>query len=570
MAPLEEIPFDVLFEVVKHLDYASVLALSQANSALHESIHPDALCSRAAKTEFYLTVERLPQHDGRLACFSCWKLVPLERFSDKQRKGPKGKLGESSSKRMTRFCWDCGLEKRLHPHLRAIRKGKFRYYPCHQCGEARLRSERCMQLPWRDEDGVQGTICTDWLQEQPKKVSRLEALPREVQECIFGFLDSPLDYIKLARTNRHFRSVVDLAASCPLSKRYEFAKVRLERINQDRRRNVLAGICFGCFAVKGRDSFHMEYPPAILGNNPHLWLPHWNRRCNACVGFMHGHGGKSQHQTEAGAAALERFNQQAYCEKCDEMYYLGERQCPCEVRRARSMRWARLKLESEERRKNRAACTPENKDLLSADGYQGDFVRWMEVVGMHEAWMPATLCSDSTQRLALPAAATFMHVASSHEGESEGNDEDVYGLWVKAVALIGNDSDASSEGSSADQSSISAGAGAGGAAADTAATASVGEPASNSTPPAVDASSHRSDKQRPRSRHLAYFFGVEMTTAERSLSLHIQRFDGWEQRVLARKQQRQQERSGILKKLAGRLRGVQGLWGMGLSRREEV
>jgi len=140
LAPLEAVPFDVLLEILAHLDldslYSTVLALASANSRLRASIFPDMLCPLEAKYIFYQRAERdFDQHHCRLACFTCWRFLDKDKFADCHRRGLRGKFSSNVAKQRTRCCWECGTKDGRWADDRPVRKGGKLWYFCGQCEE---------------------------------------------------------------------------------------------------------------------------------------------------------------------------------------------------------------------------------------------------------------------------------------------------------------------------------------------------------------------------------------------------------------------------------------------------
>jgi hypothetical protein len=144
---LQTLPLDLLLHLSSLLDYPSLLNLSSTSRALRGAINPDELCPLEDKTAFYLQAELFPQHEERLACFACWRMLDKNKFGDSKRRGRYGKYSpnHTGGAREKRFCWECGVQGRRYGHLKRVNKDGVGYYPCHRCGVARVGRERCLR-----------------------------------------------------------------------------------------------------------------------------------------------------------------------------------------------------------------------------------------------------------------------------------------------------------------------------------------------------------------------------------------------------------------------------------------
>ena len=236
---LQHLPLDILFQVVAYCDYGSALSLAMTSSSLRAATNPTELVSTGEKHDFFLRVERFKQHADKLACFTCFRILPRDDFARSMQLGRHGKSSGARHKRTQRFCWTCAAAHRLYSDRLPVRKGSFCYYLCHRCGQFNLPSERCSADACRPPPVVVAI---------PPKPSKLQELPGAVQQRIFSMLEYR-DAIRLAQTNSYFHEAVD-PQSCAIHSKF----VLVERVVQRRRR--LTGsprgswACYGCFTVK--------------------------------------------------------------------------------------------------------------------------------------------------------------------------------------------------------------------------------------------------------------------------------------------------------------------------------
>ena len=242
---LQHLPLDILFQVVAYCDYRSALSLAMASSSLRAATNPAELVPTAEKLDFFLRVERFQQHADKLACFTCFRMLPRDDFARSMQLGRHGKSSGAKHKRTRRFCWTCAAAHRLYADCLPVRKGPFCYYLCHRCGRFSLPSERCgadaCRSPVAVGVGVGVGVAVS-------ATSKLQELPGAVQQRILSMLGYR-DAIMLAQTSRYFHEAVD-PQDCAIRSKFLF----VGRIAQRRRR--LGGsprgslACYGCFTVK--------------------------------------------------------------------------------------------------------------------------------------------------------------------------------------------------------------------------------------------------------------------------------------------------------------------------------
>ena len=315
---LETLPFDILFEISQYLDFRSILHISSTCRILREKIDPLLVASHSTKVAFFLEVERYPQYNdtGRLACFRCWKLLPKDYFGTNQTKNRMGKNSASWKPliRCKRFCWDCGARDRLYLEQRGIRKGGYLWYLCYECGEYKLKSQRCVQEE-TDEEGnvILVKRCGKSTKSRP---STIEQLPSGIMKRIL----EPLKYkdcIMLSQTNRYFKALVT-PQNCAIRDKFLFVR----KISSEKKADFLP--CYCCFRVRRREKFTTEHQQ--LARKDRFKIV---RKCRECLS-------RSHQPTVDGRAMLERIKLMEYCVNCRELKYRSETCFGCYEKYCRS------------------------------------------------------------------------------------------------------------------------------------------------------------------------------------------------------------------------------------------
>lgn len=82
----------------QHVDYSSTVTLSQTCKHLHNVNRPIERIDDSTKQLTLLRLEWAEQHAGdrRVACFQCWKILPVACFAEKQVTKRHGKLSRSA------------------------------------------------------------------------------------------------------------------------------------------------------------------------------------------------------------------------------------------------------------------------------------------------------------------------------------------------------------------------------------------------------------------------------------------------------------------------------------------
>jgi hypothetical protein len=117
--------------VVEILDMQSIIALSQTNRQFHRLADPYDESRRSQLRQFLTRAQSFPRWlaDG-FACFTCTKVLPRDRFADKDmvKKRGKGKVQERK-----RSCIQCNMATgRLSPGS-MVWQGTTLQRVCHHC-----------------------------------------------------------------------------------------------------------------------------------------------------------------------------------------------------------------------------------------------------------------------------------------------------------------------------------------------------------------------------------------------------------------------------------------------------
>jgi hypothetical protein len=130
--PFERLPIGVRFEILTHLDYPSIISLSQVSRFLHQVIQPQMMSSLASKFAFVVGAEKFfkrhfptqnPEGPGNFACYICLRVrnpadfnedqLPTVYVDDRGRifRERDGSSGRKSARPVAprRFCIECGV-----------------------------------------------------------------------------------------------------------------------------------------------------------------------------------------------------------------------------------------------------------------------------------------------------------------------------------------------------------------------------------------------------------------------------------------------------------------------------
>lgn len=325
------LPFDVHFEVAKHLGYADVLNLRKTCRYFHDQINPRACLPASVQRQFVMKCDQF-RHNGNLwACHHCYRLLPIDAFGNRMRKKKSGKSGERLTSSGNRFCWECGQKHKLYDHLVAVRKGSVTYYLCHQCGIYRTHSTRCERvfITEEGEDGGEATmkkvtVCWGNTLVPTQRLAPIEQHAEQVLKRVVRFLDYG-DVLHLAQTSRQMR---DLQPTnwVPLHERFRFVH---QRVLADHERNPTRNTAadkFGCYAC-----FRIRPAAKFTRNQLFLSQSHpetfWKRRCNTCVTrlYLVPNGQELRRWRErrlCGTCNLLRMK--GPCQGCRDMFARGE------------------------------------------------------------------------------------------------------------------------------------------------------------------------------------------------------------------------------------------------------
>lgn len=206
---LENLPREVQDQIVAELDYSSFIALSQTSLFFHTAFPPES-SPQGTKTAFVLRAENFSRHClNGYGCFRCFRVLPRERFGDKQLKTPRGKGGVQSYKR---FCVDCGLNSNGYSVGSIVKQKGLEKVVCFRCKIPREGMhcrcchlcQECLRIPrgsnypdgcprCRAKESFLGTpLAGDWGDWDYDPVTALGLALRMAEfEETFGFAASP-------------------------------------------------------------------------------------------------------------------------------------------------------------------------------------------------------------------------------------------------------------------------------------------------------------------------------------------------------------------------------------------
>ncbi|KAK4460750.1 hypothetical protein QBC42DRAFT_347770 [Cladorrhinum samala] len=411
---LDQLPLDILFHLTTHhLDFQTAFSLSFTTRALHASLDPRTLCSSETITSFYLQAERYPQNirAARLTCFRCLELLPLDRFADSQRRGPRGRNGHDARRRSSRFCFDCAAKHKLYAHLRGVKRGGLTWYLCHLCGRWKqkdaadddddddnvngsktLGSSRCCwprsagdgkPIPRAKGRGAQKVLmretkCCGGDADGPPNVTAasrqlqeigppLGRLPDAILQKILGFCGYG-DLVSLKKTSRFFRKRVEPVRDCRsvysmfcwVMEIWKTGRGTYSRLGRPDWRRP----CFGCFRRREDEQFsRAQWTWVCNVKNENFW----RARCWECLRRFHcplGTGDKD---------ALARFRRQEMCIWCGCLKWADEDGCEgCLVNKDMVARRKEVRV-------GRMMARAEG-DLLSEDSESQDLALWFRNV----------------------------------------------------------------------------------------------------------------------------------------------------------------------------------------------
>ncbi|KAH6982028.1 hypothetical protein BKA56DRAFT_672805 [Ilyonectria sp. MPI-CAGE-AT-0026] len=299
----EGLPFDIHFEVVRHLDFMSALNMASTNRFFHRILNLPAILPNSELVEFIRERGMAGQNraENLFACYQCYRLRPREKFSKKataDRLHHRHKLTEEGR----RYCFDCSAKNRFYDHLRPISNGKLRYYFCHNCGQYRTRSGMC-HGPRRGIDQGDGEMLA-WCQPKPATPEGgLEMLPAHILKNIVSYLGYD-DALHLAMVSHTLRDTVPPIKWVALHTRFRFLRDRWTADTVDVDIGAMKTFpCYMCCRIQPKDKF----TPTQLRMAETYPQTSWKMRCQACVQRMY--------ISERNLMRIE-YNRRRMCEIC--------------------------------------------------------------------------------------------------------------------------------------------------------------------------------------------------------------------------------------------------------------
>ncbi|KAK4186396.1 hypothetical protein QBC35DRAFT_501470 [Podospora australis] len=371
---LPSLPIDVLFALSSHMDYASIMYLSQTCRSLYSTLNADKLASLSSRQEFYQKAEHFPQHAHEYVCFTCWKFLPVTYFGDTQRTKRQGKFTKREKFRQRRVCFPCAAVNRKYQHMMPVRKLGVKYYPCHPCGIFLLENEKEGHKCYPRDDSVslsrtsEGKDSVENFLLPPKKESPFERLPLDLQKKIFGYSQYG-DLLKLKQTSRYFHQNLNPGRDCPsIFSKWNF----LQEVSKDKNRRRPGHYetyksCHGCFRVLGSGMFY--YHQWWLSDEDARDRPGGSRKCYDCFRDLH-------HPLLKDKERLERFNRGKACQWCDCLRDTAEREEDCEGCVVHKVKSEGRKRVRDARQAQRAETEVEIYILWSPDEENTDIAGW--------------------------------------------------------------------------------------------------------------------------------------------------------------------------------------------------
>lgn len=159
---LDSLPTELARKVVESLDFATLIALSQTCRFYRNVTElPLKECHEYTKTMFVAQAETFPQNRANgFGCYSCFRVLPRDRFGREQ---TKGWLEKGGCDAMFRFCFDCGLKTGSYRAGYILEQGDTVKMVCYLCASFRegrfcrvcLRCQECLGIPegsdWPEE-----------------------------------------------------------------------------------------------------------------------------------------------------------------------------------------------------------------------------------------------------------------------------------------------------------------------------------------------------------------------------------------------------------------------------------
>ena len=130
---LADLPEELNIAIIKELDMASIIALSQTSKQFHRLANPKDDSRRPELQEFLLGVQFFPRWEDGFACFSCAKVLPREKFACSQTRQKRGRHADVANQ-VKRFCVQCGVGKGLYtPGSHVVQANGVLRFVCQHC-----------------------------------------------------------------------------------------------------------------------------------------------------------------------------------------------------------------------------------------------------------------------------------------------------------------------------------------------------------------------------------------------------------------------------------------------------
>lgn len=275
----QALPYDIHFEIAKHMPYNEILKLAATNRHFRKVLNPRAILGVEEALEF------VTERDGHLrkighelfACSNCLRLLPKKKF-----------IKTNSFYDISwsaRFCLDCigTLKTRRHLVSVADADGKLRYYFCHNCGEYRTESEKCqgerIDSDTKEADAADAlALCAKPRREQ----QGIENLPVHILAKISSFLGFA-DILHLARVSRALNDIVKPNQWVPLHTRYQYVHEKWTKDVQNMDFDKISAFpCYICCRIYPKKKF-TEKHITMAQETPETI---WKMRCHQCVWRM--------------------------------------------------------------------------------------------------------------------------------------------------------------------------------------------------------------------------------------------------------------------------------------------
>ncbi|KAF7553986.1 hypothetical protein G7Z17_g3211 [Cylindrodendrum hubeiense] len=301
----ECLPYDIHFEVVRHLDFVSALKLASTTRFFHQTLDPRVIHSGEEVEKFIRERDKADQSrvEGLFACYHCYRFLPKDRFAKKATFERQSKKGQKITDEGRRYCFDCSAKYRVYEHLRPISNGKLRYYFCHNCGQYKTKSAKC-EGPPLDIDWEHDEVPASCGLKPVTQRSGLDTLPAHLLKMIVSHIGYD-DALHLAMVTRTLKETVQPVKWVALHTRFRFLRDKWAMDTLDVEIDAMEAFpCYMCCRTRPRSKF--------TKNQLHMVDKYrqssWKMRCQGCVQrIYHGHG-KNLMKTE--------YKRRRMCEIC--------------------------------------------------------------------------------------------------------------------------------------------------------------------------------------------------------------------------------------------------------------